>query len=356
MAERPHPVRKRTGLTELNALLLPLFLLAPVLLALSVQAAIVATAPTEVETEELAPLRIPDRLAFERTRRVAAAAADVVLDRSRAGFEGHTAAQHVHALARHLGLRDRPAAPPIIELLGPRESLTLLARRWRMQPADLLFFNPDLDPDALQPGQPIRVWAYRSDGYSRSIGPTARGRLEVAEPMPEGRGWIVRNRANSWAARQTVDALVEAMRVTMAEHPRGQDLMIADISHLGGGRMTSHRSHQSGRDVDLTYFRRSRELPVFSATQARELDLARTWTFVRTLVTRHDVEYIFMSVAIQRALYDYASRRGEHPAFLAQLFGVNGNGSRAIVRFAPGHTDHMHIRFGCAPSDVRCGS
>jgi murein endopeptidase len=354
MAER-HPADKRVGLTEINALFVPLLLLAPVLLALTAQAAIVATAPTEVETVELAPLGVPEQLAFERTRRAATHVTGVVLERSRAGVDAHTAGQHVAALARHQSLRDRPAAAPIDDVLGGRDSLTLLARRWRMQLRDLHALNPDLDFDALQPGDTIRVWEYRPDGYSRSIGSANGGRLELAEPMPEGRGWIVRNPASSWAARQTVDALVDAMRVTMARHPRGQDLLIADISRFGGGRFSPHRSHQTGRDVDLTYFRRSREAPTFSHTRVLELDLARTWTFVRTLVTRHDVTYIFMSVAIQRALYEYATREGEHPAFLAQIFGDRGNGGRAIVRFAPGHSDHMHVRFGCAPSDVRCG-
>jgi penicillin-insensitive murein endopeptidase len=73
--------------------------------------------------------------------------------------------------------------------------------------------------------------------------------------------------------------------------------------------------------------------------------LARDWAFVRALITETDVDLILIDHSIQVLLEDYARQRGEDPSWLAGVFrGVPGK-LRPIIRHAPGHATHIHIRF-----------
>jgi len=267
------------------------------------------------------------------------------------------AASHVAAIARHETLYDRPIHQPHFDLVRPGETATQFRRRWRLDEQDLQLLNPGVDLENVSVGERLCVWRYDSERPTRSRLRPNRGRLDNGEPMPNGTGWIVRDSRFAYGARQTIDGLTHALRQVVASHPGGQNAMIADISKLGGGRLPPHVSHQSGRDVDVTYYRLTDEAPTFSRARVSELDLKRNWTFIRTLLVDHDIEYIFASRPIQRALYAYAESLGEHPAFLDRVFEVGTHGhrnARGIVRFSPGHDDHMHIRFACLPQDYRC--
>jgi len=265
-------------------------------------------------------------------------------------------ATRVEALSERFAITDRPRRESIVVELERGQSILQLRRRWSLRQEMLEAMNPGVDLRNPEPGTPITVWRYDPETPGRSVGRPNRGRLLTAELMPEGEGWVVRNDRSAWGAEQTIDALVHAARVVEAVHGDGQDIMIADLSTRRGGSFRPHRSHQSGRDVDATFYRNDTDEAVWSRTRPSELDAARTWTFVRTLLTQHDVTYIFMSRRLISALYSYAESVGEHPAFLDEHFqyGPGHRNQRATIRFAAGHHDHMHIRFGCSEDDVRC--
>ena len=270
---------------------------------------------------------------------------------------GRELASHVAALSRHQAIFDRPHHPPITVPYDPEHSLLGIRRRWHLRTHELAALNPDLDLDHLRRGTDLVVWRYDPENPARSYMRPNRGRLRNGELMPLGNGWVIRNERLAFGATQTIDALVHAVRVVQAEHPGGQDLMVADISRQTGGSFRPHRSHHSGRDVDVTYYRNSTEPPEFRRVRPQHLDAARTWTFVRTLLTDHDVVYIFMSRQLQVRLFEYAESIGEHPAWLSEVFQYGPRRHRnhsAIIRFARGHHDHMHIRFPCTDEDIRC--
>lgn len=274
-------------------------------------------------------------------------------------IEDHAAstALHVAALAQHQSIFDRPVHAPLTYTLEADQNITSVRRRYRVSDEDLQALNPGIDIGNVGPGDTLVVWAYDPDRPARSVNNPNRGRLENGEPMPEGEGWVVGDDAQAFGTPQLIEGLVHAMRVTQAEFPGGQELLVADISTARGGRMRPHRSHQSGRDVDITYYRRSTEPPTFSRVRPDELDEKRTWTFLRTLLTEHEIVYVFMARALQIRLFEYAESIGEHPAWLAEMFQYGPRGhrnSRAVVRLSPGHHDHMHIRFACTDADLRC--
>jgi murein endopeptidase len=146
----------------------------------------------------------------------------------------------------------------------------------------------------------------------------------------------------AWGTEETLGYLDAALRKVHAAIADTPALVLGDISARSGGPISPHLSHQSGRDVDISYFYVG-EQRWYRRGNAENLDLPRNWAFVRALVTETDVEFIFMDNSIQALLKEYATSIGENRAWVDGLFG--GGGQRAIVRYARGHATHVHVRF-----------
>ncbi len=312
---------------------------------------------SQVATPGLFELPVPGPLTVYAARRAAASVVGELLTYSEAQTDAVNLADHLLAAARIQSAYDRPRHDPMIEIVTDQQGLTSIRRHHRLRVREMERLNPDVDLDALGLGDEVVVWRYDPDLPGRSRYRPNRGRLDTGELFPQGEGWVLADERRAYAAGQTIDALIHGMRQVMSDHPGGQEMMIADLSFIRGGPMRPHRSHQSGRDVDVTYYRRTSDTPTFTRCRVEDLDQKRTWTFLRTQITQHDVVYVFMQRSLQVQLYEYALSIGEHPGWLASLFQFgpyrhrNGNG---IIRTASGHHDHMHIRYGCGPRDIRC--
>ena len=166
--------------------------------------------------------------------------------------------------------------------------------------------------------------------------------------MKSGRGVWVRNPKRAFGRKATIDlflAAVETVRTTFSGTP---DLMVGDISFQHGGRMRPHRSHRDGRDIDAGfYFRNGRARRYFAKPRGRSLDLARTWTLFNALIATGQVEFIFVSYRIQRALHRYAQKQGVSKRKLRRFFQWPRHWRRrvGIIRWERGHDDHFHVRF-----------
>lgn len=213
---------------------------------------------------------------------------------------------------------------------------------------------------------------------SVSCGAANRGKLARGVRLPaRGPGYVIpehwRKRHYNYGTRELVGLLQRAARRVATLHP-GAVLGVADLSKKGGGTLYNHRSHQSGRDVDLHYYaldRKNRPLrpdrwmpyylwdgraiyakqPYAVRVRERFFDLARNWALVRELLTdkRANVTHIFASYQIKKWLLDYAKRIKEPPALIGRAV--------KLIMQPPGspHNDHMHVRIGCPPEDVRAG-
>jgi hypothetical protein len=112
--------------------------------------------------------------------------------------------------------------------------------------------------------------------------------------------------------------------------------------------MRPHRSHRDGRDIDVGYyFKDGRSRRHFARASARTLDLPRTWALFDALLQTNEVEYIFVSYRLQRALARYARAQGVSSARLRRVFQWprHWRNRRGIIRHERGHRDHFHIRF-----------
>ncbi|MBX3264765.1 MAG: penicillin-insensitive murein endopeptidase, partial [Labilithrix sp.] len=179
-----------------------------------------------------------------------------------------------------------------------------------------------------------------------SIGRAHSGVLVAGVRMPEGESWELLSPGHAWGTQETVDALAHAIESVAARFPNTPKAFIGDISARRGGHQPPHVSHQSGRDVDVSYYLTEGHR-WYATANASNLDRARTWHFVRTLIADSDVDLILVDLEVQRLLKAYALEIGEDPAWLDQIFQAGGKSSRPLIFHAKGHASHLHVRFYC---------
>jgi len=157
--------------------------------------------------------------------------------------------------------------------------------------------------------------------------------------------------------------LIERAARRVAFRLPGARLSIGELSRPGGGRIDGHRSHESGRDVDLGFYvtladgtpyytyafadfdERGRGL---APNQYLRFDDARNWELVAKLLSDGDarVQYVFVAAHLKRRLLAEAVRRGAPRPLIARA-------KAALMQPGRGHPhrNHFHVRIYCAPID-----
>jgi penicillin-insensitive murein endopeptidase len=177
-----------------------------------------------------------------------------------------------------------------------------------------------------------------------SIGLASAGLLVNGVQMPQSDRWVTVDGGNAWGTRETVDYLTRAIDAVHARFADTPKMYIGHISGRRGGHLSPHVSHQAGRDVDVSYYLLGNHAWYARAT-ANNLDRARTWAFVRALITDTDVELILIDSSVQRLLKDHAIAIGEPREWLDEVFQIGSKTARPMVRHAKGHATHIHVRF-----------
>lgn len=178
---------------------------------------------------------------------------------------------------------------------------------------------------------------------SLSIGYPHNGRLLNGVTPSDGELFEVVAPDFAYGTKETLLALETAVRSVHREHADTPPLHLGHISKPAGGYLSPHLSHQSGRDVDLGFYYKDKRAWYRRGTSLT-LDLPRTWSLIRALITETDVEFIFVDYSIQALLKAYAISKGEDKSWLHKVF--TGSGERpAIIRHARGHATHLHVRF-----------
>jgi murein endopeptidase len=177
-----------------------------------------------------------------------------------------------------------------------------------------------------------------------SLGATNRGRLFNGVQMPEDDRWKFSDRGNAWGTQETIDSITRAIEKVHQKHKDTTPVFIGHISSKNGGYLRPHKSHQAGRDVDLSYFLKDNSRWYITANE-KNLDNARTWTFVKAFLEDPNTEMILIDTSVQRLLFNYALAQGEDKAFLERVFQVSGKSQRPLIRHVKGHASHIHVRF-----------
>lgn len=225
---------------------------------------------------------------------------------------------------------------------------------------------------------------FAGDGSSLSIGSHAKGALVHGSAMPfEGTGYLVhrdwRLRDHRYGTQEMVDWLTGLFAAVSKADP-DSGFYLGDLSGRRGGEVAKHRSHASGRDVDIFFAASDQgghvmhDLPAmlhfagdghaarWSCAKPGQVihdpvpdvrfDARRNWAIVRAMLSSPlvEVQWIFIDEPLAQLLVAEAEREGSPPPLLDK--------ARAILHQptdAQPHDDHMHVRVFCSTRDRAFG-
>lgn len=283
---------------------------------------------------------------------------DIVRERSWPARRGHASGVFTAVLGLVLGLasiRGTASADPSAwrpETLDPPSSAVLptflalppIAARQRLHELE---HASQVDS---APGEPTAA---------RPLSPPTHGVLKAGVRLPRSVVYDLRCRYNAHAARFTAAHLFTGLARLRARYP-GQ-IVIGDVSRKHGGPFGKHRSHQSGRDVDIWLPIRGgsyRTAPECSRCgnswcrpQRDEIDWPGTWALIRALAATGAVEHVFLDRALHPELRAAALAAGAAPGELRRLI-QRRPGARALILHSAGHFSHIHVRFVPAPEQI----
>ena len=188
---------------------------------------------------------------------------------------------------------------------------------------------------------------------SMSVGSPDAGALFNGVQMPPGEHWVRVSPANEWGTQETVDDLIRCIEQVNKEFPGSPPMYIGDFSARHGGHLPPHVSHQSGRDVDVSYYYKPGLQRWYRYATRANLDLPRTWAFVRAVITLTDVKLLIIDRSIQKIIKDYALSIGEDRAWLDDVFRGRPGKLHPLIIDSPGHRTHIHVRFYSPKAQAR---
>lgn len=188
-----------------------------------------------------------------------------------------------------------------------------------------------------------------------SIGKPSRGRLVRGVELPDRPDLYTRRKPEeSWGSSHAITQLMAA--IVRFRHDTGfrRSIVIGGISRARGGRFRPHKSHQSGRDIDI-------RMPLTAAAEgkkhvtANDIDWKATWQLMHAFIAAGETEYIFLDHSLQKRIYKAARESGVSKEQLAAwIQWPLKKPKHQVVRHVKGHKVHFHVRVRCADHEKHC--
>ncbi len=216
--------------------------------------------------------------------------------------------------------------------------------------------------------------AYRSQ-EPISRGQVSNGHLHRGVALPDRGEGYVRARPGEptkFGLPRLIRVIEHLAADTAATFPDTQPIRVGDLSSPRGGKHWRHRSHRSGRDVDLIFYAtdadgrsiRGRGWVAYDrfgvGNDSHEsgldrlvfFDDARNWHVVRTVLLDEEalVRWIFVSRGVKARLLRYAMAHEPNRELIFRASWVLLQPERASP-----HDDHFHIRLACGPRQRALG-
>jgi hypothetical protein len=271
--------------------------------------------------------------------------------------------RNIHLTARDPRWSEKFRAPDHVHYtIRQGGTLKRVANLYKIFHHEIVDLNPGKGLDQELPSG-TRVAVYRrgeNPTTSQSIDGPARGALTGAMPMPEGPGRILKHIPwKGWATVEAV-AVMDAVLRSWDALETGQPILVGNMSSRKGGPLKPHQSHQSGRDIDLSYPQiiDERDELNWREMSAANLDRELMWTLLELLNDTGAVEVVYVDTKLQKLLYDWAIQTGRVPrrdlGRWLEYPRKPGQAKYARVQHSRGHSDHMHVRFSCPKGHRRC--
>lgn len=191
-----------------------------------------------------------------------------------------------------------------------------------------------------------------------SVGRPNKGKLVNSTRLPDNdKLYTIRRPEEAFGSSHTLAHLQSAIADFRRATGYDRELVIGAISKKGGGRISPHSSHQSGRDVDIR-MPAKKGVKSSAMSDSDDVDWNATWGLISALVATGEVQYIFLSHSRQKHLYAAAKKAGVKKDELERIiqYPSKAKTNNGIVRHAKGHDVHIHVRFSCASNETKCES
>ena len=177
-----------------------------------------------------------------------------------------------------------------------------------------------------------------------SVGKPHHGRLRHGVRLPASEHYAVRIAYQSFGTSLTVRNVQRAIAGFRTETGFEPKIVIGALSRKVGRRLSPHRSHQSGRDVDV----RLPAMPFVEGfkLEPHEIDWHAAFALIDAFVRTGEVRVIFLERKFFRRLRRAGKRLGASDGRIDHVL--------AHIRHERGHTAHVHVRFRCAPTSLEC--
>lgn len=204
-----------------------------------------------------------------------------------------------------------------------------------------------------------------------SVGLPHAGFLSHGRELPsEGAGFRVLSTAHHhWGLPRLVDLVADAADSVHRARPGLPPLYVGELSAKhGGALLPRHRSHRSGRDVDLLLFVTSVEgapiagdgftkigadgLGVDPTGRFVRFDADREWLLIKSLVTsdKAQIQFIFIARVLQALVVEHAIALGEPAEIIARAEALMKQPGDSLP-----HDDHIHVRIACDADEFAKG-
>lgn len=232
-----------------------------------------------------------------------------------------------------------------------------LAKRFGAKAEHIMDYNFMVKGERFAKGDLVEIPLEIPDHPSESVGSPTGGSLRGGERMPDGPGWLLKSPSFAYGTNETVTALVNCIGAVEKEHPWSGELVIGHLSKKKGGKFRPHKSHASGRDVDVGYYYKGVAPKKFMKVKEASFDLERTVTFMTCLAETGQVQYMFVEYYVQKLIHAYMkSLKKYSDDFIAGFlqYPRSPDKREGLVREEEGHDNHIHVRFLCPKNDPDC--
>ncbi len=212
-----------------------------------------------------------------------------------------------------------------------------------------------------QPGK--RLAFYGPQRSTESVGRPHAGSLKNGihlDPDGDGlgRGYAVsKHRPDLWGTPELVTLIKSCGRTYRRYFSRKyRPIPIGDLSSRRGGPLKSHKSHQSGRDVDVGFMRKKPlSKGYFTNTSPRQMNMYAQWVVLKCFLDDPQTQMVFIERSRVRALKKYIKRiYKKRRSRLKKYLSYFPGGKRKAIYPDKVHKSHMHVRIRCPKGDRRC--
>lgn len=189
---------------------------------------------------------------------------------------------------------------------------------------------------------------------AQSTGYPTSGRLMNGVMIPANPAlYTLRNEKHSYGSTHAITVLQKGLAAFRLNAQYPGQIHLLDMSLRRGGHFAPHKSHRTGRDIDIALPLKA-GLPLDTPPDNDAVDWQATWQLVRAFIDTGEVKYIFLGRARQKFLYDTAKANNATREELERIIQYPRQTKYGIVRHSPGHTCHLHVRFACGPEEKNC--